>query len=166
MPNAFPGSSAQWGGLAGYLGYTPANQSFVTINTRVEWYQDAQGYTLAGFVWRRRRAPNLYEATVGANVTVFPDDPVMENLVLPVPKFASRCRQGFLQRRNQAFPIDLRHPRVLQILIRRSLSLNSPSPRDKSREATAGLWERPAFELSYPDIRDPSRRLSRMISGY
>jgi hypothetical protein len=83
-PNAFTGSSAQWGGLAGYLSYTPANQSFVTINTRVEWYQDAQGYTLAGFVGGAAAGgvQNLYEATVGATITVFPDDPVMKNLVI------------------------------------------------------------------------------------
>ncbi|HWE04859.1 MAG TPA: outer membrane beta-barrel protein [Tepidisphaeraceae bacterium] len=84
-PNALPGSSAQWGGAAFYVGYTPGNQSFVTLNSRLEWYQDAQGYTLAGFVAPTGGTPagveNLYEATFGANVTWFPDDPVMKNLV-------------------------------------------------------------------------------------
>ncbi|HET6247377.1 MAG TPA: outer membrane beta-barrel protein [Tepidisphaeraceae bacterium] len=74
-PHALGIKSAQWGGVAGYAGYMI--NSIYTLNGRVEWYNDADGFTLG--------APgnlNVYEATVGLQIHPFPDDALGSNLVI------------------------------------------------------------------------------------
>ena len=69
-------SSAQWFGAAYYASYV-INPMF-TLNFRGEWYQDATGFTLAGFTTPSGATPggttNLYEATLGVAITPFPDN--------------------------------------------------------------------------------------------
>jgi hypothetical protein len=74
-PHALVTKSAQWGGLAGYAGYTI--NDYVTANARLEWYEDAQGFTLG-----TPGSLNVYEATVGASIKPFPASDVGQNLVI------------------------------------------------------------------------------------
>jgi len=75
-PHAIGGvTSAQWFGAALYASYV-VNQ-FATFNARGEWYDDNNGFTFG--------VPgnlSVYEATFGMAIKVFPDDPVMQNLVI------------------------------------------------------------------------------------
>lgn len=70
------GSDAQWWGLAGYVGYTICPQ--LTLNGRVEYFNDDDGARLAGAVG----GAGVFEATVGVAVTPFPDNTYAKNLVI------------------------------------------------------------------------------------
>lgn len=82
-PHGVVTSSAQWVGLAGYAKYVI--NSYAAANLRLEWYDDAQGFTLAGFgtpTVTPAGSVNLYEATVGVSVTPFPSNDILKNLVV------------------------------------------------------------------------------------
>jgi len=68
------GTAAMWYGLAAYAGYK-INDMF-TINARGEWYDDQDGFTLAG-------TPNtFYEATLGLAIKPLPGDDIGRNLLI------------------------------------------------------------------------------------
>ncbi len=68
------GDSAQWYGIAGYASYQ-LNKA-VTLNSRLEWYDDVDGFTLGN------GSNNVYEATLGVSIKPFTDDAVGSNLVI------------------------------------------------------------------------------------
>jgi len=65
----------QWGGVAGYASY--AIDSHFTLNTRLEWYQDAA----SGFSTGAPVGANYYASTVGVAIKPFPNDKVFSNLL-------------------------------------------------------------------------------------
>jgi hypothetical protein len=67
--------SGQWYGLAGYAKYVLS--PIITLNGRVEWYDDAKGFT-TGFGSNL----NAYEATAGVGITPLPNDPIFQFLTL------------------------------------------------------------------------------------
>jgi hypothetical protein len=71
-----PDGVKQWGGLAGYTSY--AFNSYFTLNTRLEWYQDAAN----GFSNGAPVGANYYEATVGVAIKPFPKDKILSNLLI------------------------------------------------------------------------------------
>ena len=68
------GSSAQWYGIAGYGSYTLSD--YLTFNGRVEWYNDQDGFTIAGV------NTQFYEATLGVAITPMPNNDILKNLVI------------------------------------------------------------------------------------
>jgi len=68
------GSSAQWYGVAGYGSYVLSD--YLTFNARVEWYNDQDGFTIAG------TNTQFYEATIGLKVTPMPSHDILKNLVI------------------------------------------------------------------------------------
>ncbi len=74
-PHAIGLTSAQWYGAAGYVTYI-AN-TMISLNGRVEWYDDNNGFTLG-----TGSKLNVYEATFGAAITPFPDNQIASNLVI------------------------------------------------------------------------------------
>jgi hypothetical protein len=82
-PHGLVTQSAQWFGAALYGQYVI--NSMFTLNARAEWYDDAQGFTIAGYgtpTVTPAGTNNLYEATVGVAIKPFPDDSVLSNLVV------------------------------------------------------------------------------------
>lgn len=75
IPNLKDGSK-QWGGVAGYVSY--AFDPHFTLNTRLEWYQDAA----SGFSTGAPVGANYYESTVGIAIKPFPKDKMLSNLLL------------------------------------------------------------------------------------
>ena len=70
------GGAKQWGGIAGYASY--AFNAYLTLNTRLEWYQDAaKGFSTGASV-----GANYYAATVGVAVKPLPNDKVFSHLLL------------------------------------------------------------------------------------
>jgi Putative beta-barrel porin-2, OmpL-like. bbp2 len=65
----------QWGGLAGYTSY--AINSYCTLNTRLEWYQDAAG----GFSTGAAVGANYYASTFGVAIKPFPNSKIFSNLL-------------------------------------------------------------------------------------
>ena len=74
-PHALGPTSAQWWGIAGYASYI-LNPMF-TLNGRLEWYRDDNGFTLGG-----PGRLNVYEATIGTAIKPFPSDAIGQNLVI------------------------------------------------------------------------------------
>jgi len=74
IPNLKDGTK-QWGGVAGYLSY--ALDPHFTLNTRLEWYQDAA----SGFSTGAPVGANYYESTVGVAIKPFPKDKIFSNLL-------------------------------------------------------------------------------------
>lgn len=70
-----PGGAKQWGGVAGYISY--AIGPHFTLNTRLEWYQDAAN----GFSTGAPVSANSYEASVGTAVKPFPKDPILSHVL-------------------------------------------------------------------------------------
>ena len=70
------GSGDWWGGAAGYATYSI--NSYLTWNTRVEWYEDDAG----GFSNGAPFSARYYEATMGLAIKPMPNDPVLSNLLL------------------------------------------------------------------------------------
>lgn len=70
-----PGGAKQWGGVAGYVSY--AMDPHFTLNTRLEWYQDAAN----GFSTGAPISANYYETTVGMAIKPFPEDHVLSHLL-------------------------------------------------------------------------------------
>jgi len=68
------GSSAQWYGVAGYAQYVLSD--YITVNGRVEWYDDQDGFTIAGV------NTQFYEATLGLAITPMPSHDILKNLVI------------------------------------------------------------------------------------
>ena len=75
IPNLKEGTK-QWGGVAGYASY--ALDPHFTLNTRLEWYQDAAG----GFSTGAATGANYYASTVGVAIKPFPKDKFLSNLLL------------------------------------------------------------------------------------
>jgi hypothetical protein len=69
------GSAKQWGGVAGYVSY--AFDPHFTLNTRLEWYEDAAD----GFSTGAPVGANYYEATVGVAIKPFPKDKILSCLL-------------------------------------------------------------------------------------
>ncbi len=65
----------QWGGLAGYASY--ALNSYLTLNTRMEWYRDAAN----GFSTGSAVSANYYETTMGVAIKPFPKDKNLSGLL-------------------------------------------------------------------------------------
>ena len=74
IPNLKDGTK-QWGGVAGYASY--ALDSHFTLNTRLEWYQDAAD----GFSTGAPVGANYYESTIGLAIKPFPKDKIFSNLL-------------------------------------------------------------------------------------
>ena len=73
-----PGSTSgakQWGGVAGYVSY--ALDPHLTLNTRMEWYDDAAN----GFSTGSSVGANYYEATAGVAIKPFPKDKYLSGLL-------------------------------------------------------------------------------------
>ena len=73
-----PGSTSgakQWGGVAGYASY--ALDPRFTLNTRLEWYDDAAN----GFSTGAPVGANYYEATAGVAIKPFPKDKNLSGLL-------------------------------------------------------------------------------------
>ena len=70
-----PGGAKQWGGVAGYASY--ALDPHFTLNTRLEWYDDAAN----GFSTGAPVGANYYEATVGVAIKPFPKDKILSRLL-------------------------------------------------------------------------------------
>jgi hypothetical protein len=70
-----PGGAKQWGGVADYVSY--AIDPHFTLNTRLEWYQDAAN----GFSTGAPVSANYYEATVGMAIKPFPEDQILSHLL-------------------------------------------------------------------------------------
>jgi len=81
------GSSAQWYGIAGYGSYKMSD--YVTFNARVEWYNDNDGFTIAG------TNAQFYEATVGAAITPMPSHDILKNLVIRPELRGDYCSTKF-----------------------------------------------------------------------
>jgi hypothetical protein len=64
----------QWGGVAGYISYVL--EPHVTLNGRVEWYHDTDGYSTGASV-----GANYYEATLGFAIKPAPHHPIWSNLL-------------------------------------------------------------------------------------
>jgi hypothetical protein len=84
-PHGTGTSSAQWFGVAAYGSYVINNM--FTLNARGEFYNDAQGFTLAGYgspilAGTPSGTVNLYETTLGVSIKPFPNDPIGSNLVI------------------------------------------------------------------------------------
>lgn len=70
-----PGGAKPWGGVADYVSY--AIDPHFTLDTRLEWYQDAaNGFSVGAPV-----SANYYEATVGMAIKPFPEDHVLSHLL-------------------------------------------------------------------------------------
>ena len=69
------GNDKQWGGVAGYLSY--AFDPRFTLNTRLEWYEDAAN----GFSTGAPVRANYYETTVGVAIKPFPNDNILSHLL-------------------------------------------------------------------------------------
>jgi len=65
----------QWGGLAGYASYTI--NPYLTLNSRLEWYQDAAG----GFSTGAPVGANYYASTLGVAIKPFPNNKIFSNLL-------------------------------------------------------------------------------------
>ena len=65
------GGAKQWGGVADYVSY--AFDPHFTLNTRLEWYEDAAN----GFSTGAPVSANYYEATVGVAIKPFPKDKIL-----------------------------------------------------------------------------------------
>ena len=65
----------QWGGLAGYASYVI--NSYFTLNSRLEWYQDAAG----GFSTGAPVGANYYASTLGVAIKPFPNNKIFSNLL-------------------------------------------------------------------------------------
>jgi Putative beta-barrel porin-2, OmpL-like. bbp2 len=65
----------QWGGAAGYLSY--AFNPYLTLNSRLEWYQDAAG----GFSTGAATGANYYASTLGIAIKPFPNNKILSNLL-------------------------------------------------------------------------------------
>ncbi len=74
-PHAVGSTSAQWYGAAGYGSFVI--NDYVTLNGRVEWYNDNNGFTLGAGA-----NTQVYEATVGVAITPVPHNDIMKNLVI------------------------------------------------------------------------------------
>jgi hypothetical protein len=72
---AFTGGSKRWGGVAGYVSY--AFDPHFTLNTRLEWYQDAA----KGFSTGAPISANYYEATLGVAIKPFAKDNILSQLL-------------------------------------------------------------------------------------
>ena len=70
------GSDAQWFGVALYGGL--AMSDAVTLNTRVEYFNDQDGARLTGGVG----GTSLYEGTIGLSIKPFANDPYGQGLVI------------------------------------------------------------------------------------
>ncbi|QOV91156.1 porin [Humisphaera borealis] len=73
---AVGGSDAQWFGVAGYLGVKMSDM--VTLNTRLEYFNDQDGARLTGGVG----GTSLYGATAGLSIRPFAHDALGQNLVI------------------------------------------------------------------------------------
>ena len=65
----------QWGGVAGYASY--AFDPHLTLNTRVEWYDDAAN----GFSTAAPEGANYYEVTAGVAIKPLPKDKILSGLL-------------------------------------------------------------------------------------
>lgn len=68
--------SKQWGAIDGYASY--AFNPYVTLNTRLEWFNDSS----YGFSTGAPRGANYYEATAGVAIKPFPKDKILSNLII------------------------------------------------------------------------------------
>jgi len=66
-----PGGAKQWGGVAGYGSY--ALDPHFTLNTRLEWYDDAAN----GFSTGAPVSANYFEVTLGVAVKPFPKNKIL-----------------------------------------------------------------------------------------
>jgi hypothetical protein len=64
--------AAQWYGMTGYAAYTI--NPMLTANARLEWYDDTDGFTLAGV------HTSVYSATLGVTVKPWPNDNILQYL--------------------------------------------------------------------------------------
>jgi Putative beta-barrel porin-2, OmpL-like. bbp2 len=69
------GGAKQWGGVAGYASH--ALDPRFTLNTRLEWYEDAA----KGFSTGVPVSANYDEATVGVAIKPFPKDNILSGLL-------------------------------------------------------------------------------------
>jgi hypothetical protein len=74
VPGGVASGAAQFYGLALYAGY--AINSMFTLNGRVEFYDDNNGFTVAGI------RNNYYEATAGVAITPLPNDAIFQFLTV------------------------------------------------------------------------------------
>ena len=74
-PHALIPKSAQWFGIAGYGSYVL--NDYLTLNSRLEWYDDNNGFTLG-----TTGNLNVYEATIGVAIKPLPHDTIGQNLVI------------------------------------------------------------------------------------
>jgi len=64
--------AAMWYGITGYASYT--FNSYLTANARLEWYDDTDGFTLAGV------HTSVYSATGGVTIKPLPNDNIFQYL--------------------------------------------------------------------------------------
>lgn len=102
-----PIGAANWYGVNGVAGYKI--NEFVTLNGRVEWYRDEEGYTFqitdevtegvsigTPTEFRQREGSNLYEITVGVTLMPLHATPVGDNfLVRPEIRYDYSSRDFF-----------------------------------------------------------------------
>jgi Putative beta-barrel porin-2, OmpL-like. bbp2 len=69
------GGAKQWGGVAGYASY--AFDPHFTLNTRLEWYEDAAN----GFSTGAPVSANYYAPTVGLAIKPFPTNNILSGLL-------------------------------------------------------------------------------------
>ena len=74
IPGLKDGAKA-WGGVAGYTSY--AFNSYLTLNTRLEWYNDSAN----GFSTGTQTGANYYEGTAGVAIKPFPKNKILSNLL-------------------------------------------------------------------------------------
>jgi len=80
----------QWGGVAGYGSY--AIDPHFTLNTRLEWYEDAAN----GFSTGAPVGAHYYEATAGVAIKPFPKDKILSCLLFrPELRYDHSDRQVF-----------------------------------------------------------------------
>jgi hypothetical protein len=98
-----PSGAKQWGGVAGYASY--AVDPHVTLNARLEWYEDAAN----GFSTGANVRANCCEATVGTAIKPFPKDRVLSHVLFrPEVRYDRADRAIFdVGRQNQlSFSVD------------------------------------------------------------
>jgi len=69
-----PANPPSGGGVAVYGSYIL--NDYLTLNGRVEWYDDYNGFTIAGHY------VSFYEATAGVAITPMPSNDILKNLVI------------------------------------------------------------------------------------